>query len=359
LKKRNVSIIGLGLIGGSIAKAMKNTDKSFAVSAFDKPGILDLAIKQKVIDNKLNSPEEAKDSDIIFICLPADSSLEVIENLAPIVKKGTIISDTCSVKGIFEKKWRLLLSDGTYIGGHPMAGKEEGGYQNSDPLLFENSVYILSDAARNNPRLSDFISVIENFGARVKLLNPFVHDKIVARVSHLPQLMAVALVNSAADNEEDINYLDYAAGGFRDMTRIASSDYYIWDPVIKTNKKEIIASLEKIQKTLNAVKHSIHNKLYEDLRKLFENARQKRDEIPKNTKGFIKPLFDVFVYCEDEPGVLSQMTTALYKNSINIKDIELLKIREGEGGTFRIAFENQDDSEKAKSLLEEIGFVIK
>ena len=352
---QNISIIGLGLIGGSIAKALKNSGKEFNISSFDKADVLKSAVEQKVIDTKLENIEEAKDSHIIFLCLPTDLSLKILKELAPIINENTIITDVCGVKGIFEKEWKALKSKGLYIGGHPMTGKESGGFENSDHLLFENSVYIISDSEKDSQKLNELTNVIKLLGARIRFLDPFLHDKIIARVSHIPQLLAVTLVNSV-DKNDKVNYLDFAAGGFRDMTRIASGSFDIWESIIKMNKEEIVAALELINKNLSNLKYFLKNENIDSLKEQFDKARAKRDEIPKNTKGFINPLYDVFVYVKDEPGVLSKLTTALYKNSLNIKDMELLKIREGTGGTFRISFQSQNDADKAKKVIKDIGF---
>jgi prephenate dehydrogenase len=352
-----VSIIGLGLIGGSLAKSFKNTyADNIEITGYDSPDVLDEAIEVKVIDKKVLFPEDAADSNIIFLCLPTELSLTALSKLAPEINEDTIISDVAGVKGIFEMEWSALKSKGKFIGGHPMTGKERGGFENSDPLLFENSVYILSDKKIESKNYSLFIELINSLGARIRFLDPFLHDEIVANVSHLPQLLSVALVNAASETKGDINYLDFAAGGFRDMTRIASSDFKIWQSVIKHNRDSILRSIESFEAVFKKVKSFVKNDDYKSLAELFESSRLKRDEIPKNTKGFINPLTDIFVFVKDEPGVLSRLTSILFENNINIKDLELLKIREGTGGTFRISFESQAEADTAEKLIEGLGF---
>ena len=356
---KNISIIGLGLIGGSIAKALKNNSASLHIRGFDKKDILEEAVKDGSIDGALNSIEESVNSDIIFLCLPTELSLEYFIKLAPIISEDTIISDVCGVKGIFETNWRKLNSKGFYIGGHPMTGKETSGYISSDPLLFENSVYIISESAKKLTDLDEFLQVIKLLGARIRILDPYIHDKVISRVSHLPQLLSIALVNAAGENGNGVNYLDFAAGGFRDMTRIASSNYEIWEAVLKLNKDEILNSIDKLNNKLLKIEELLKENNFNDLQLLFQKASIKRDAIPKNAKGFLNPLYDLFIYVKDEPGVLSKLTTLMYKNNISIKDIELLKIREGTGGTFRISFESEKIGLTAKKLIEEAGFTTK
>lgn len=347
------------MIGGSIAKAIKNFSSSHVISGFDKPDILDKALTHKVIDKKLSAFEKALDSDLIFICLPVDASINVFEKLADKINSNQIITDVCGVKSIFQEIWDKKERKGFYIGGHPMTGKEKGGFENSDPLLFENCVYILNESAKDFPMLNSFTEIVHQLGARITFLNPKVHDIIVASVSHLPQLLSVSLINSAGLKGSDINFFDYAAGGFRDMTRIASSEFNVWEPVLRENRKNIIQAIDNFIFDLEQMKKSISNESYKKLTDKFESARIKRDEIPKSNKGFINQIYDVFVFVKDEPGVISKISTALFEKNINIKDIELLKIREGSGGTFRIAFESEGDAEKAKSIIERLGFTTK
>ena len=355
---KNISIIGLGLIGGSIAKGLKRSNNQTKISAFDKSEIIQKAIKDGTIDKELKSVEESIESDIIFLCLPIELSLETFDKIMPLTKETTIVTDVCGVKGVLEDKRKNIKSKGIYIGGHPMTGKEKGGYENSDELLFENAVYILSDTEKENPRTKDLTDIIKLLGTRIIFLNPYVHDKVVANVSHIPQLLAVVLVNSASKKSDEINNLDFAAGGFRDMTRIASSDFNIWESVLKLNKDEILHALSGLQNEIDDIRRYLINNSLEKLKEKFVSAAVLRDEIPKNTKGFMSPLFDVFVFVNDQPGMISKISTALFKAGINIKDIELLKIREGAGGNFRIAFESESDAQKAKVILKEIGFTI-
>ncbi|MFA6596850.1 MAG: prephenate dehydrogenase/arogenate dehydrogenase family protein [Ignavibacteriaceae bacterium] len=350
-----IAILGLGLIGGSLAKAIRNIRPDIFLSAFDLPEVTALAIAEKVIDEQLSTSTEVKDSDIIFLCLPTEFSIKEIEKLAPLVKPGCIITDVCSVKEILEEKWNSLTSNGHYIGGHPMTGKEKGGYENSDPILFENAIYILTGKEATLPSSQTFIDLLTSIGAKIKFLDASLHDKIVANVSHLPQLVAVSLVNAAL-NEDQQAFKDFAAGGFRDLTRIASSDFLIWEQIIRNNRGPILAALSGFQKTVAQISSSIEKEDYAALQVAFEQAKERRDEIPKNSKGFINQLADIFVYVKDEPGVLHKLTTILYQNKLNIKDMELLKIREGTGGTFRLSFDSEDIAQQAKTLIESIGF---
>jgi prephenate dehydrogenase len=166
------------------------------------------------------------------------------------------------------------------------------------------------------------------------------------------------LVNQASEKKEDISFLDFAAGGFRDMTRIASSDFSLWKSILSYNKNEILDSLDSFAKATISLYDLLKESKFDEIEKLFTKARVERNEIPINTKGFIDPLYDITVFVKDEPGMISRISTVLFNNNINIKDIELLKIREGTGGNFKFYFESSVDANRAKILIEKIGFTI-
>lgn len=350
-----IAILGLGLIGGSLAKAVKTVSPEIFISAFDFPEVTAQALLEKVIDEALPASSDAINSDIVFLCLPTEFSLIEIERLAPLVKPGCIVTDVCSVKESLQTKWDALQSKGIYIGGHPMTGKEKGGYENSDPILFENAIYILTGELARTPSSQKLIDLLSAIGAKIKFLDASLHDTIVANVSHLPQVVAVSLVNSALSGDQAV-FKDFAAGGFRDLTRIASSDFLIWEQIIRKNRIHILTALTKFQKTIADISTSIEKEDFSSLKLAFEKAKEKRDEIPKNSKGFLNPLSDIFIFVKDEPGVLFKMAEILYRNNISIKDVEILKMREGTGGTMRLSFDTKEIAKKAKGLIEQVGF---
>ncbi|MCK9279072.1 MAG: prephenate dehydrogenase/arogenate dehydrogenase family protein [Melioribacteraceae bacterium] len=351
---KSVSIIGLGLIGGSLAKGFKENFPDIVVSAYDLPATLETAINQKVIDTKLIDPFDSLKSDLIIISLPVDHAVNIFELLIPFLNKKQVITDVCGIKEPFEKIWKEKSVKGIYIGTHPMTGKEKGGFDNSDILLFQNSVFIFSDLYKNRIAVKELAKIYTAFGARITFLSAKLHDEIVAYVSHLPQLLSVALVNSVAKNKNGKDFIDFAAGGFKDMTRIASSNFNVWEPVLIENKSNIIKSLQTIEKQIQNTIHNLNDENTKKIGKDFLKSRNARSKIPQNFKGFLSPLYELNLLVEDKPGVLSYITTSMYKANINIKDIELIKIREGFGGTFRLLFESASDVENATKILKKI-----
>jgi prephenate dehydrogenase len=268
-----------------------------------------------------------------------------------------MITDVGSTKSeIMAAAGRVLPSSVHFIGGHPMAGSEKSGALASDPFLFQNAMYILTPQ-KNTPSglVIDFAAFLERFlGCRHLVLDCDMHDRVVAAVSHVPHLLAVALVNLAgkADNAMP-GALKLAAGGFRDMTRIASAPYALWRDILLTNKASIRPLLEEFRSIIGELETGL---MTDSLEPMFEDAVRTRREIPLGNKGFITQPNDILVVARDQPGIIAELATALARESINIKDIEVLKVREGEAGTIRLAFESKTIALKAVSLLTGLGF---
>jgi len=241
-----------------------------------------------------------------------------------------------------------------------MAGSEKSGYSAADPFLFENCFYVLTPTVKTPlDQVSAFSHILEKIGAKVLFLDAAVHDQIAASVSHLPQILAVSLVNLVGSfQKENQYYLKMAAGGFRDMTRIASSPFSIWEDICESNKENILKLIDQYISELRLMQQFFQNDDIQihGLSKYFDTAARTRLSIPHDTKGFLKPLFDLTVVVRDEPGVIAQISTACYQAGLNIRDIEVLKVRLWEGGTIRLAFESARDRVQAKTVLEAAGF---
>jgi prephenate dehydrogenase len=243
-----------------------------------------------------------------------------------------------------------------------MAGSEKGGLASADAFLFENATYVLCPAERQDVagftrRHAGLVELVEATGARLLVLDARRHDRIAATVSHLPQLLAVTLMNYAAGlNAEDGAFLRLAAGGFRDLTRIASSPFEMWQHILVANEGPILDALGGFAAALQRLRNRLIEDDLEALHDAFTDARRTREAIPRNSKGFLHPLADVYVYAEDRPGELHRITRVLFEAEMNIKDIELLKVREGTGGAFRLSFADDATAASAVNVLEHAGF---
>jgi prephenate dehydrogenase len=354
-----ILIVGVGLLGGSLGLALKRKGFKGKILGVDSPEVLEIAVNRNIIDVSYQKSELDKAvslADLIFLCTPISTIVQLLQQLGKSVKPNTLITDVGSTKRKIIETANIHLPAGCdFIGGHPMTGSEARGIEAADPFLFENTTYVLTPSRPvSESTRKAFGELLESIGAKVLLLLPSLHDEIAAAVSHLPQLASVALMNLAASKQiESPHFLKMAAGGFRDMTRVASSPYGIWKDIIETNTDMILSYIDAYVEELTRVRKVLESN---SLEKYFEKAAKDRLSIPKDTKGFLRPHYDISVSVEDKPGMVAAISTTLFEQNINIKDIEVLKIREDEGGTMRLAFSSEDDRRLALQLLKEKGF---
>jgi len=354
-----IVIIGVGLIGGSLGLAIRRRYPDARVIGISSPASVASAVKIEAITEGYGYEEldgAVRDADIVILCTPIHRIHSLITILAHSLKPGVLVTDVGSTKRAITSHAADVLPENVYfIGGHPMTGSEKRGVYAADPFLFQNAIYVLCPTGSVPEDVTrEFTSFLEGIGARVMLMDADLHDRIAAAVSHLPQILAVTLVKMAGElNSENTNYLQLAAGGFRDMTRIASSPFSMWDDIFRTNKDTVKLAVDMFIEQLTKIKECIGTKaLGED----FEVANITRTSIPKDSKGFLRKLFEVLVVVEDNPGVIAEIAGELAKVEINIKDIEVLKVREGEGGTLRLAFDCESVAQRAVEILSRHGY---
>lgn len=359
-----IGIIGTGLIGGSLGLVWRKRISDVEIVGFDEPRVMEIARERGAIDRGAATSEAAVDeADVVVLATPIASILTLLERIGPGLKQGALVTDVGSVKRpVHDQAADVLPASATFIGGHPMAGSERRGIEHADDLLFENATYVVcppgdTDSERFSETYPEFVSLLQATGARLILLSADRHDEIAATVSHLPQLLAVSLTRYAASrNQDDEAFLQLAAGGFRDMTRIASSPFDVWRDILVANHGPILDVLAGFASQIQSVRHQLAAEDLDGLSDLFEGARATRETIPRDTKGFLHPLADVYVYAEDRPGELLSITRTLHESDLNIKDIELLKIREGTGGAFRIGFSSPAVADQAAQALTDAGY---
>ena len=349
---KKIAVIGVGLLGGSLGIAFKRN--GCHVIGISREETIERAMKLGVINRGFSyerMAEGLRDAEVAFLCTPISRIIELIKEIGPLLQTGTIVSDVGSTKRLIVSTARENLSKGVmFIGGHPMAGSEKRGVEASDPFLFQNVIYVLSPGnSVNEDIINRFRTLIESLGARVIFLTPHEHDAIASAVSHLPQMIAVTLVNLVGNlDHSNPVYLRMAAGGFRDLTRIAMSPFSMWKDILETNEDLVEDIIDTFITELQRLKHSISSNTLETN---FTNASQIRTAIPRDTKGFMSELHDILVEAEDRPGEIANISSRLFKENINIQDIEVLKVREGEGGTLRLAFENEQAAARAVEVL--------
>ncbi len=356
-----IAVIGCGMIGGSIALSLSRSGHQ--VSVLDLPENEIAILKQIPSVAVLKNIAEvcSRKPAVIFICVPSEKTVDVIRQIAGMVAEGTIVTDVAGVKKpVMDAAKSAVPKKVVFIGGHPMAGSEKSGVEAAQPFLFQNAVYVLSPLRNySDEALSPLLTAIQQLGARILFMDAAKHDKIAAATSHLPQLLAVELVNLIGRlSRGDQSFNTLAAGGFRDMTRIASSDFAVWKDVILSNKENIGDVIGMYMERLGDLHKFVTGGRSKEVQREFENAKYARSAIRKGGKGFLKPLYDLYVVVEDKVGVLKDITSTLAESSINIKDIELLKVREGTGGMFRLSFDTEQIMDRAAQELEKQRFQI-
>lgn len=361
--KKKVFIIGLGLIGGSVALAIKKAHPSCIILGYDvNQQQTVLAKSLSIIDEGVSSIEGQTDqADLIVIAAPVLKTEEIMDLLMShcTFKNEAIITDVGSTKQAIMNKSRYFPKDITFIGGHPLAGSHKSGIEAANTRLFENAFYVLIS---NKPDNSDKVEKLKQWlnGTRATFISmtPDEHDRIVGMISHFPHVIAASLVHQLSkNNEERVDVRDLAAGGFRDITRIASASPKMWHDVLMNNRSVLIDLLEKWQSEMENVKAMIDNMDSERIYNYFKRAKQYRDGLPQRKKGALPPLFEIYVDIPDYPGIIAQVTAIIGRADINITNIGIIEMREGITGVLRVSFRSEKDRAHAMETLHQQDFI--
>lgn len=352
---KKITVIGLGLIGGSLVRALRERIGIKDITAINRSTeALDAALKDKSITRGFNELNNfVYDSDIIFICTPVKKTLEYIDLLKDKVGPGCILTDVVSTKQEIVSYINLTENPPIFIGGHPMAGTEKTGYGSGFVHLFENALYVLTPSKTSDEAsLSLMVDIVKGIGAIPMVMDAEEHDRITACVSHVPHVIAAALVNMVRDlDSEDGKMKMIAAGGFKDITRIASSSPEMWENIVLSNKEQIKGILDTYVEILINFKGHIENNESEKIYNYFESAKNYRDKFSTIKKGLIHPIYELIVDVIDRPGIIGEIASILGLNGVNIKNIEVLNNREMVQGCLRISLPDSESLHKAYELL--------
>ena len=275
-----ITIIGVGLIGGSLAKAIKENNLAKVVFGYGRDlNRLEKAKKANVIDQfSTNLKEAINDSDIVIIATPVGSFKEILIEIKPFLTSKIVISDVGSTKTNIASIVSQTLGDYSnyFIPAHPIAGKEKSGFEASEANLFNNRKVIITPLETSSPDSINLIQKMwEGTGADVDFMSPESHDELLGMTSHLPHMLAFSLVNYLISKNPSASI--YAAGGFKDFSRIASGDAVMWRDICIQNKDQIIDHIRGYQKTLNSLVDAIENENSDELDLLFTSAKKTRD----------------------------------------------------------------------------------
>lgn len=352
-----VAILGTGLIGGSVGLALKAARPGLQVIGFDtQPASAEAAVARGAIDHAARSVEEAATgADLVLLCMPVDLIPETLGELGMAARGGAIVSDVGSAKTTIVMEGERLLGP-LFVGGHPMTGSERHGIEAADAALFRDAHWVLTPtpltASESYAAVASFVTML---GARPVALDPSSHDALVARLSHLPQLAASAIVELAAGAGDRAALLGLAGPGFRDVTRIAASDPDLWVAIIKANTKAVVDSLTILEVRLKDLGEAIAAGRWNELKDFLGAARAARLEL------FAKPEFGglpvaLSMMVPDRPGVLAEVTTAATKLGANIEDIRIVHSTEGGRGRLELVVAGEDRAEQLVEDLLGLGY---
>jgi len=357
-----VGFIGLGLIGGSVAKAIKAKYPQIKITAYDtNETALNLAHSEGIVDTIASSVDDTfGNCNFIFLCAPVSHNVAYLNLLKSIIKDDCILTDVGSVKTNIHEKIIELGLESNFIGGHPMAGSEKTGYENAIAHLIENAYYVLTPSAKvSDSKLEMYQNLVKELGSIPVILDYREHDYVTGAISHLPHIIASSLVNLVQnkDSKEQI-MKNIAAGGFKDITRIASSSPVIWQQICLANSANISSLLQDYIEELTKVKELLDSSSGDALYKMFDDACEYRNSISNSSLGPIKKIYELYCDIIDEAGGIATIATILASNNISIKNIGIIHNREFIDGVLRIEFYEEESSTRALSLLKKYRYTV-
>jgi prephenate dehydrogenase len=393
LSFRRITMVGFGLLASSIASAIKQAKLPTIIRAVSSPSTLKRAKELELADEfyQYDQTEEwAKDSDLILLCAPIIHILKMIDALGKVSWVGSkgsadreiLVSDIGSTKVEICKAGMKLPAPFRFVGSHPMAGSEKRTCEYNDPAIFENAYWFVCPPEGTDESVyAPLLEMIRFVGANPVVFPPEHHDRTMAWVSHMPQMLSSTLAGNLPERLLSHNYQHFAGRAFRDMTRIAASGWGMWHDIAVTNRDETTRALcevrDGLDKTiaamngLNVVKdgkpasgnfendeQSVKADNSQALADIFKAGNDGRASLfapGRNTASF----FEITVQLKDKPGALLSVMQPLAEEGINIRDIELMKVRENVAGTLLLAFKTEEEAARAVKTLQYLEYEVK
>ena len=293
---RQITIIGTGLIGGSLGLALRKKGFKGKIIGCDQPDVQRLAKKIKAIDQGITDPIKAcQSSNVVVLATPVDTIIDLIERLAPHLPAEALVTDVGSTKSEVVSRAQKAFGSRApdrFLAGHPMAGKENSGIEFADADLFRGAVWFLTPLPGQNVQrglAGEYVSWLKKIGAEIAEVEPREHDQLCAWISHVPQIISTALAACLVDEYgEDAHLLDSGGRALREMTRTAASPYSMWRDIALTNKNSITDALLKLEQRLAHIRENLDTRQleeeFEHAHKLKSGASPRRHEDTKKTK---------------------------------------------------------------------------
>jgi len=362
MKFDSIGFIGLGLIGGSIAKKLKELypdSKIIAMAHSDRT--VSEAYSMGIIENDHNlTIADFGNCDLIYLCAPVEHNIAYLEQLKPIIKDDCVITDVGSTKTKIHEKVIELDLESNFIGGHPMTGSEKTGLAYSDPLFLENTYYIITPTAlTTSSNLQDYLNMVKAFGSISLILDYKKHDYATAAISHLPHMIAFSLTHMVKDlDDENETMRTIAAGSFRDMTRVAASSPAMWENIASSNQTSIVELMDNYLESFKKLRDDIANYNSENIYSYFSDAKEYRDSLNLPGNRIQNLVHEIYLDLKDESGEIAIIATILAFKNISIKNIGIINNREFTEGVLCIEFYDEHAKKMAIDLLIEHNYTI-
>ena len=396
---KRIALVGFGLLAGSIASALKQAKSKTVIRAVSSPATLKRAREMELADEffEYGQVEEwSRDCDLILLCGPILHILKTIDALAHVkwavngaaglngdagLNGACLVSDIGSTKVEICKAGSKLPAPFKFVGSHPMAGSEKRTCEFHDPAIFENAYWFVCPPEGTAENVyAPLLELVKFLGASAVVFPPEHHDRTMAWVSHMPQMLSSTLAGNLPARLLDHNYQHYAGRAFRDMTRIAASGWAMWHDIAVTNRDETVRALKEVRdgvtKTIEAMdaldvvqdgmpaggSFDAGEKCADRsdaLEKIFKAGNEGRASLFAPGRNAAAAFFEITVPLKDKPGALLSVLQPLAEEGLNIRDIELMKVRENVAGTLLIAFKTEDEAARAVKLLRYLGYEVK
>ena len=359
MKKKVIYIAGLGLIGSSIALGIRRGHPNYIILGYNRgEESRKIALEKGIVDKVTNQfAEFASLADVIILAIPIKQTIEFIQQLAILdLKKAVIVSDAGSTKAeiVAAAEEALREKDIRFVGAHPMAGSHKTGARAADVNLFENAYYIFTPShLTKDGTIEEMKDLLSGLHARFIEIDAKEHDDVTSQISHFPHILASSLMDQAAAYTQQHEMTQhFAAGGFRDMTRIAESEPSMWTSILLTNPDAILERIEDFKKRLDIISSAIQNKNEDLIWKFFQHGRQVRKAMEIHKRAGVDSFYDLFIEVPDEEDAILGILELLRGISVvNIRINE--ENREDINGILQITFKNHQDLEKSAKIVRE------
>lgn len=350
--QNKILMVGLGLIGGSLALALRRNEECYVIGYDVDAHVVRTAKRIDVIDEMAYSlSRSVREVDYVIFATPVNTTKQLLQEATKWeLRPSALILDTGSTKQeIVQLANELHLP---FVGTHPMAGSHKSGIEAARAHLFENAYFILCPSKQSTAEhIQSVRELLKPSKAKVIEVSAEEHDQMTATVSHFPHLVAASLVHQLESQSKNPLTKQLAAGGFRDTTRIASSNPIMWRDITLQNKEQLLHQMDNWMQEMARIRDLVQAGDPTEIEAYFHSAKQQRDELPIHSQGALYSTFDLYIDVPDYPGVISEVTGLLALHRLSILNIRIIETREDLFGILVISFQTDEDRAKAMECI--------